>query len=82
MMKPWEECFSPEIVAWAWGCIGKLIGLYQSDNVTNFRVADKSKSNHKRRYRKQREQGCCGFVDHTITGPDGKKYWIGFNWGH
>lgn len=33
-------------------------------------------------FKQKRKYGCCGFCDSEVIGPDGKKYLIGFNYGH
>jgi len=51
------------------------------DCVDNLRWARKDNAPDRRRYRKAKARGCCGFHDDQIT-IDGKVYFYGFNYGH
>jgi len=51
------------------------------DCVDNYRIADVSKRKDMRRYRKQRDSGCCGSVDKEVS-IMGRKFMIGINFGH
>lgn len=49
--------------------------------VDNERWARKRNSPDRRRYKKAKKSGCCGFYDAEIV-IDGQTYLIGFNYGH
>lgn len=77
--RTWEQALPPNIVLWADDVIRT-----ESDGlncVDNARVG-KLGSSQMRRYRRQQDGGCCGSSDFVRTGPDGKRYAIGFNFGH
>lgn len=80
--KVWEEVLPPEIVEWATKCIDKNVEETGADCVDNYRVARVGNTAQKRRYDSQVSGGCCGFADWVAEGPDGKKYWLGYNYGH
>ena len=50
--------------------------------ITNFRMARVWKSSDCRRYQREKKEGCCGFFDELVVGPDGNKYLLGCNYGH
>jgi len=78
-LKEWEEALSPNIVRWA---LDKLHNISENyDYVDNFRVAKFGNTSQMRRYKRDRNNGCCGFYDKIVDGPGGK-YLIGFNYGH
>lgn len=78
--KGWDDVLPREIVKWAWD----KVSLAQEGEpcCDNVRVALKGNTGQVRRYRRQRESGCCGFSDFEAVGPDGKVYMLGFNYGH
>jgi hypothetical protein len=80
MVKTWEDVLSTDIVNWAWFKFGKL--TVDKDCVDNFRVANMGKSSQMRRYKRQRDKGCCGSFESVEIGPDGDRYLLGFNHGH
>ena len=47
----------------------------------NFRAANIDNSEQMKKYKRRKEKGCCGFYD-EIYFINGKKYMIGFNYGH
>jgi len=53
----------------------------ERDCVDNYRIADVSKRKDMRRYRKQRDSGCCGSADKEVS-IMGRKFMIGINFGH
>lgn len=79
--KEWEDVLPRAIVKWAQAELDKeMEGL---SCVDNSRVARKDSTGQVRRYRKQKESGCCGFSDWEARCPiDGKVYLLGFNFGH
>jgi hypothetical protein len=78
--KDWEDVNPPQIVRWAEGEFARAQrGL---DCCDNFRLALASSSAQKRRYRRAQKRGCCGSSDWEAIGPDGKRYLLGFNYGH
>lgn len=71
--KEWDDVLSPQIVKWAWEQFDNW-GRDGYHFMDNHRVARCGNSSQKRRYRKQKESGCCG--------SHGNYYLIGFNYGH
>lgn len=78
--KAWDDVLPDDIVAWANAALFKA--SEGDDCVDNFRVARVGNTSQQRRYRKQKENGCCGSEDFIATGPDGNRYRLGFNYGH
>ena len=77
--RTWEQALPPVIVRWADDVIRiESDGLHCVDNARVGKVG----SSQMRRYRRQKDDGCCGSSDTVHTGPDGKRYAIGFNFGH
>jgi hypothetical protein len=78
--KSWRDVLPPDIVRWAQGVLDEV----SKDDccVDNYRVARVRNSSQRRRYRRQKEHGCCGFMDFVREGPDGHRYMLGFNYGH
>lgn len=78
--KEWSDVLPPEIVRWASETLDRAAkGL---DCVDNYRVARMGNTGQVRRYKRQKDGGCCGFSDTVAVGPDGNKYMLGFNYGH
>lgn len=82
--KSWEETMTPAEVAWLWSELRELVKDPCQDN---YRAARTWISSQRRRYRKQRDLGCCGFIDIIVRNPrpieKGKDlYMIGCNYGH
>jgi hypothetical protein len=78
--KEWEQVLPKPIADWAWSVIEReQKGELCCDNA---RVAQVGNTGQMRRYRAQKAAGCCGFADFQERGPDGKMYWLGFNYGH
>lgn len=79
--KEWEEVLPDKVVLWAQRRLKQL-----SENKSccdNFRVAKNGNTCQERRYRRQYNKGCCGFMDVMDICPhDGKAYKLGFNYGH
>lgn len=74
----WQQRYSQEIEGWV-NILLQGLDLEFTDNV---RVACVRDRRALRAYRRQGALGCCGFYDETHTGPDGRKYLIGCNYGH
>lgn len=74
----WEQAYASDEPAIRAALYDRMKGC---DCVDNVRVADKSRPHHVRRYRAQKERGCCGRSDTTVQVGD-KTYLIGFNYGH
>lgn len=56
---------------------------YDETCIDNLRIALVDDVDQMNAYKKQLEQGCCGFYDDYYDSPvDGKTYKIGFNYGH
>lgn len=78
--KSWEEALPKDIIAWANGRLAeKMADEYCADNDRVARVGNTAQN---RRYQRQLDRGCCGFVDWMERGPDGHMYRLGFNCGH
>lgn len=78
--KEWDDVLPRGIARWANGELNRASnGLSCCDN---FRAARLGNTGQMRRYRRQRERGCCGSRDWEALGPDGKVYMLGFNYGH
>lgn len=78
--KSWDQVLPKNIVRWA---LGVLENASKGDDcVDNYRVARIGNTSQMRRYRSQKAHGCCGFSDFAEEGPDGKRYMMGFNYGH
>lgn len=59
--------------------------MYESgyyDYMDNYRWALASDPEQVAKFEEAEELGCCGSHNETITGPDGLKYLVGFNYGH
>jgi len=78
--KEWEDALPKEIAAWASAEISKKAKAH--DCVDNSRAARIGNTGQMRRYRQQKAHGCCGFADWEAKAPDGKRYALGFNYGH
>lgn len=80
--REWEDVLPKAIVNWADDQIMRDIAENESQCCDNTRVALVGNTSQERRYRRQKERGCCGSTDWTATGPDGKVYMLGYNFGH
>lgn len=80
--KEWEDALPKEIAAWAQNEIARAIEEHDADCADNSRAARIGNTGQMRRYRRQKAHGCCGFADWEATGPDGKRYVLGYNYGH
>lgn len=78
--KCWRDVVDAEIVKWAEGALRKK--SEHDDCVDNYRAARKDRSSQRRRYRRQKDGGCCGSHDFEAKGPDGHMYMLGYNYGH
>jgi hypothetical protein len=78
--KNWDHVLPPDVVAWA----DRELREHMADEpcVDNLRVARINSSPQMRRFRRQAASGCCGSATFERTGPDGKKYILGYNYGH
>ena len=82
------ENFSEEIAYWLSVELWKLCeeesfsSRYKYGNSDNYRVARLGDKEQLKQYGRQYNNGCCGFYDEVHTGPDGNRYYIGFNYGH
>lgn len=76
--KNWDDVLPSNIVRWA-DCHLHNLGLECMDNQ---RVALLKSPSQMRRFKKQRDRGCCGSYEEVLDGPDGKKYILGANHGH
>lgn len=79
-VKRWGDRFDKDIVDWAMKELAKL--SEGRDYADNFRVGRLGHSTSMRRFAKQKGKGCCGSVEQVLTGPDGHRYVLGFNYGH
>jgi hypothetical protein len=48
----------------------------------NLRIALKGNLDSEEEYNNLRESGCCGRADHLLTVKSGRKYLVGYNYGH
>jgi hypothetical protein len=85
--KSWEETMSPDEVAFCMAAIDREICAIGADFPDNFRAARMWKSSQRRRFSKQRDQGCCGSHDFVAQRWSWEKdrydlYLLGFNYGH
>lgn len=82
------ENFSEEIASWLSVELWKLCeeesfsSRYKYGNSDNYRVARLGDKEQLKQYGRQYNNGCCDFYDEVHTGPDGNRYYIGFNYGH
>ncbi len=80
--RAWDEVLPKEIVQWANERIAADIKGNEAECVDNDRCARLGNSSQMRRYRSAQANGCCGFADWVEFGPDGKRYALGYNFGH
>jgi len=73
---------SKEIFEWANNEISDHIKYYDYCYTDNYRMADIGEPDQLEAYEEARLSGCCGEGEFQRTGPDGKTYMLGFNWGH
>lgn len=79
--KDWDQVLPRPVRDWAYSKLEEL--QRDCDFVDNSRVARKGNTAQVRRYKRQRDNGCCGFHDSEAVCPiDGKTYLLGFNFGH
>jgi hypothetical protein len=76
--KSWDEVLPGDVVRWANAYFAQL----ELDCMDNCRVALLKSPSQMRRFKKQRDSGCCGSHEEVLDGPDGKKYILGCNYGH
>jgi hypothetical protein len=77
--KPWHEVLPPRVVAWARERLRTR--NCEESCVDNERVALISSPSQMRRFRKQRDNGCCG-SDEWGEVFEGERYLFGYNYGH
>jgi hypothetical protein len=69
----------PSVIEWGIAYVNEAVkGPFRD----NFRMARVWKSSDCRRYQREKKNGCCGFYDELVIGPDGNKYLLGCNYGH
>jgi hypothetical protein len=59
--------------------------MYESGEyecMDNYRWAEVGDAFAEEDYEGQKASGCCGSHDTVITGPDGSRFRVGFNYGH
>jgi hypothetical protein len=71
-----------EIREWCYNEIKDYVTYYDVEYPDNFRYADIGEPDQLEAYEEARLSGCCGEGEFQRTGPDGKTYMLGFNWGH
>ena len=76
--KSWEDVLPSNIVRWAHSYFDRL----ELECMDNRRVALLKSSSQMRRFKKQRDEGCCGSHEEVLDGPDGRKYILGCNHSH
>ena len=75
--KVWEETLPHKIVEWAYDVIRNEAGEFHTESE---RAGDVSKRLHKKRYNKIKKDASSLSFDTIRTGPDGRRYAIGFNY--
>lgn len=86
--KEWEETMTQEEVNFCYKSIFDVIDKNEGIScVDNHRAARIWVSSQRRRYKKQKDRGCCGFYDAVVQRWNPEKnrfdlYMIGFNYGH
>lgn len=81
----WQDVvdkYYPKHAGWLEKRVAKMLDSIKDSCIDNIRVCDPRKSSHRRRYLRQKKNGCCGFHDEVVTHWTGVKYWIGCNYGH
>lgn len=78
--KTWDQVLPRDIVSWAWRTLNDH--ATGCNCVDNTRVARIGNTAQMRRYRRALKYGCCGFADFEKTAPDGRRYRLGYNFGH
>lgn len=82
-IKEWDTVLPDRIVMWASRRLQAIKNEMQESCVDNYRVARVGNTCQERRYRRNKKQGCCGFLDIIEMCPhDGLPYRLGFNYGH
>lgn len=71
-----------EIVQWAREKIDEIVEKEGLEYDDNYRVAKVGEVEQEETYFRIQQNGCCGFCDVQLKGPDGEIYLIGFNYGH
>lgn len=83
LAKPtYEEYISdPRVIRWLTERLNEEARKYSC--VDNFRAANIRRKSQVRRYKKARDNGCCGAFEKEVwCTVDGNRYIIGFNYGH
>ena len=75
------EMYGEETTLWINKQFESLIKEFNTYYEDNFRVAEVGNKEQEEIYEKQFKGGCCGFVD-VVKDFKGKKYKLGFNYGH
>jgi hypothetical protein len=86
-LMPWEETMDADEVRFCEQAIAEEVRRIGAYFVDNHRAARMWKSSQRKRFRKQREQGCCGSHDFVAQrwSPEKNRhdlYLLGFNYGH
>ena len=76
--KRWDGVLPGDVVRWA----NAYFAQRKLDFMDNRRVALLRSPSQMRRFKKQRNNGCCGSHEEVLEGPDGKRYILGCNRGH
>jgi len=85
--KSWQDTMDADEVKFCENAIAKEIHRIEATCADNWRAARMWKSSQRRRFSKQRDQGCCGSHDFVAQRWSAKKgrydlYLLGFNYGH
>lgn len=78
--KDWYDVLPSEVRKWADAELQRV--MKDCDCVDNSRVARIGNTGQMRRFRKAKANGCCGCAEWEAVGPYGKRYLLGFNYGH
>lgn len=74
--------YGKEIGKWVSGKLMEAIKETGDHCIDNERVCEIGNPEDMVAYERQRETGCCGFHDEEIDHSSGRKFFIGFNYGH
>lgn len=78
----WDNYISTEIKEWILSEIEKDVESSGVEFDDNYRVSEIGNPEQEELYKSILYKGCCGFHDFELIGPDGKRYIIGYNYGH
>jgi hypothetical protein len=78
-----KDKYGDEIAHWLGRLLYYYILLVDDGCIDNTRFAETTNEEEMRNYNEQQKEGCCGFFDKEVTHKKtGRKFMIGFNFGH